>query len=104
MNDRRKVTVIYSGRVQGVGFRARVFDLAQRFAVKGQVCNVNDGTVELVGIGSQQELDNFLAAIEHQMVLNIHNSTKHWSDVEPVSDEEYLERYEQFRIAPDKWG
>jgi acylphosphatase len=39
--------VIYSGRVQGVGFRATTCDVAEGFEVTGFVRNEHDGTVLL---------------------------------------------------------
>jgi acylphosphatase len=40
--------VLYTGHVQGVGFRFTVRELAQRFAVTGFVRNLSNGKVELV--------------------------------------------------------
>ena len=42
---------IFSGRVQGVGFRAFVEDEAARHGVEGWVRNRRDGTVEAVFAG-----------------------------------------------------
>ena len=49
--------IIFSGRVQGVGFRYRTHSIAQRFQVCGYVKNLIDGTVELVIEGEEEELD-----------------------------------------------
>ena len=43
-----RVTVLYSGRVQGVGFRATVRYLACGYDVTGTVRNLPDGRVELI--------------------------------------------------------
>ena len=59
---RRKV--IFRGRVQGVGFRAGVNNIASRHDVAGYVRNVNDGTVEVIVEGDEIEVDMFLAAVE----------------------------------------
>ena len=56
-------TVYYSGRVQGVGFRATVRHLARGFVVTGFVRNLPDGRVELVAEGSQEEIRRFGSAI-----------------------------------------
>jgi len=60
-------TTVFSGRVQGVGFRYTTRDLASRFRVSGTVRNLSDGGVELVAEGTEVELDRFEAAIENAM-------------------------------------
>ena len=55
--------VLYSGRVQGVGFRYSVKRLATGFGVTGWVRNLPDGTVELQANGEPAEVDAFVAAI-----------------------------------------
>jgi acylphosphatase len=59
--------VIYSGRVQGVGFRYTVFGLAKNYSVAGTVRNRSDGSVELLAQGESVEVEAFLAAIARQM-------------------------------------
>ena len=60
-------TVMYSGRVQGVGFRATAVECAKPFSVYGYVRNLTDGRVELVVEGAADEIDRFLAAIADVM-------------------------------------
>ena len=55
--------VIYSGRVQGVGFRYSVKQLATGFDVTGWVRNLPDGTVEMRVGGEPAEVEAFVAAI-----------------------------------------
>lgn len=97
MTTQQKVKVIYSGRVQGVGFRMTVRDLAEPFPIVGSVCNVSDGTVELVAIGETQSLLAFLQAIDKRMSRYIENCLLDWQD---ASTNEFTE----FSIGPDKWG
>jgi acylphosphatase len=59
----QRVTVFYSGRVQGVGFRATVRHLARGYDVTGTVRNLADGRVELVAEGAKAELEAFLEGI-----------------------------------------
>ena len=63
--------VHFSGRVQGVGFRYTVFEIARRFDVVGWVRNLNDGRVEMVCQGDQQELRAFVDAILESRVGNV---------------------------------
>ncbi|HEV3272765.1 MAG TPA: acylphosphatase [Candidatus Methylacidiphilales bacterium] len=58
-----RVTVLYSGRVQGVGFRVTVRHLACGYDVTGSVRNLHDGRVELVAEGARAELRAFLDGI-----------------------------------------
>jgi acylphosphatase len=58
-----RVTVLYSGRVQGVGFRFTVRQLACGYDVTGAVRNLADGRVELIAEGARTELKAFLEGI-----------------------------------------
>ena len=58
-----RVTVFYSGRVQGVGFRATVRRIACGYDVTGAVRNLPDGRVELIAEGARAELTAFLTGI-----------------------------------------
>ena len=61
--SRQRMTVFYSGRVQGVGFRYTVKALTPGFEVTGTVRNMEDGRVELIAEGEHGELDAFRQAI-----------------------------------------
>ncbi|MDB4473374.1 acylphosphatase [Opitutaceae bacterium] len=60
-------TVHFSGRVQGVGFRYSVLQVAKEYDVCGFVQNLTDGRVlaEVSGLG--EEIAEFVAAIEERM-------------------------------------
>ena len=59
-----RVNVLYSGTVQGVGFRHSVWTIAQDFAVTGWVRNLRvDRRVELLAEGSAADIDAFLEKI-----------------------------------------
>lgn len=51
---------MYAGRVQGVGFRYTVRQLAHGFEVVGFVRNMDDGRVEMVVEGEEEELNRFI--------------------------------------------
>ena len=57
------MTVHYSGRVQGVGFRYTTKTVATGFELTGVVRNLPDGRVELITEGARTELDAFRAAL-----------------------------------------
>jgi acylphosphatase len=67
--------VVYSGRVQGVGFRYTARGLARRFSVAGYVRNLADGSVELVVEGEAEQVNAFLGAVADQMGDYIRDST-----------------------------
>jgi acylphosphatase len=58
--------VLYSGQVQGVGFRYTARSVASGFEVVGMVRNLSDGRVELVAEGSQPELEAFRRAVRDE--------------------------------------
>lgn len=70
---RRRIS--FSGRVQGVGFRATCQSLARGFEVAGYVRNLPDGRVELVAEGEGSEIDAFLTTIQREMARYIANMT-----------------------------
>ena len=55
--------VLYTGHVQGVGFRYTVKSVVAGFDATGFVRNLSDGAVELVAEGSKDELEAFRKAI-----------------------------------------
>ena len=79
---KKRVRVIFSGRVQGVGFRYTTRDIARQFEMTGYVKNLSDGSVELVSEGDEAELQSFVQAIhDSSMRRNIHDTRLAWSDV-----------------------
>jgi acylphosphatase len=63
----KRLDIIYSGNVQGVGFRYTARSIAQGLGLVGWVRNVPDGTVEVVAEGEETVLKDFLAAIKTEM-------------------------------------
>ena len=55
--------VIFSGRVQGVGFRYTTKEIVTGFDVVGSVRILPDGTVELKIMGEADEVEAYLAEI-----------------------------------------
>jgi acylphosphatase len=63
--------VFFEGRVQGVGFRFRTQEIAERFAVRGYVENLDDGRVHLIVEGESEETQRFLDAVQQALRANI---------------------------------
>jgi len=56
--------IIFTGRVQGVGFRFTALDLANRHRLTGFVRNLADGAVELVVQGQLEQIHDLLRDIQ----------------------------------------
>ena len=63
MSSHADLQLFYTGRVQGVGFRYSVKQLAAGYEVVGGVRNLPDGRVELQVSGEAEEIEAFLEAI-----------------------------------------
>lgn len=72
--------VVFSGHVQGVGFRQTTTQIAKSFPVVGWVKNLPSGNVELVAQGSKSACSDFLAAIRDRMFEYINDLDCQWSD------------------------
>ena len=54
------VNLIVKGKVQGVFFRAEAKESADKLGVKGWIKNHDDGNVEIMAKGTDQELEAFI--------------------------------------------
>lgn len=62
--------VIFIGRVQGVGFRAKAKRAADRLQLTGYVKNLSNGAVELVAQGSREVLQRLLSELKEQFEIH----------------------------------
>lgn len=67
--------VLYTGRVQGVGFRYTAKRLAQQHGVAGAVRNLPSGEVELRVEGEPERVEAFLADVAERFRDNVTNVT-----------------------------
>ena len=84
--------VLYSGSVQGVGFRYSVKSVATGFDVTGTVRNLVSGEVELVAEGVRDELEAFRQAIRE-------SGLEHFIRHEKVSWAESTGQFRGFEIV-----
>jgi acylphosphatase len=84
-------SVYYTGRVQGVGFRATVADIARTHPVTGWVRNLPDGRVQVLVEGADEAVEAFLAAVRQRWARHIH--------AEQAEDREPTGRYTGFDIV-----
>jgi acylphosphatase len=75
--------VRYSGRVQGVGFRATTTGVASGYRVTGWVRNDPDGTVLLEAQGDPDEVGRFLDAVRRRMERSILQAAETEAQVQP---------------------
>jgi acylphosphatase len=68
--ERRRI--IYTGHVQGVGFRWRTASILRSFQITGYVMNLPDGSVELVIEGSPADNDAATSRVSAQLGRHIH--------------------------------
>jgi acylphosphatase len=71
------------GRVQGVGFRYTVMQIAQRFAVHGTVRNLRSGALEVDAEGDDAEVDRFIAAVVENPPRSAHVSISEQRTADP---------------------
>ncbi len=72
--------IIFSGRVQGVGFRYTTSQIISDYPLKGYVQNLPGGTVKLILQGEQKEIEAALAKIGSQWKQNIEETEVRWLD------------------------
>jgi acylphosphatase len=79
--------VLFSGTVQGVGFRYTTQRLAQTMSVRGWVRNFNDGRVEMLAQGEKALLNKFLQRLQNgALAANIEKVECDWSQpTEPLT-------------------
>lgn len=63
----QRLRVQFTGRVQGVGFRATARSIARRYPITGWVRNEADGSVLLEAQGEAGAVQEFLEAISREM-------------------------------------
>lgn len=66
--------IIFTGHVQGVGFRFKCFRLAAGFEVSGFVQNLPDGSVRLSAAGEKNEVQAFVAEVKKSLSPFIRNA------------------------------
>lgn len=69
--DTLRRTVLFSGRVQGVGFRQTTCRIAREFPITGYVMNLPDGRVEALAEGEAAAVTLFFERVGEVMARNI---------------------------------
>ena len=66
---------IFAGRVQGVGFRYRMYYAALTYGVTGWVRNLYDGTVEAELEGTPRDIASVLRSVQDSYFVSIDDMT-----------------------------
>ena len=74
------MTVIFRGRVQGVGFRYTTSEVAAAFPVAGTVQNLADGDVRVCAEGRRKACEAFLAALRTKMSRFVLGADVSWGE------------------------
>jgi acylphosphatase len=61
--------IFFSGRVQGVGFRFTARQVADRYEMTGFVRNTDDGRVEMVLQGTEEDIENCLDDLQRTFAV-----------------------------------
>ena len=72
--------IVFSGNVQGVGFRWAVRDAASSLGITGWVMNCSDGTVEAVCEGEESKIKLMIANVGEGMKGYLKSSKTYTED------------------------
>ncbi len=81
---KKRVHVIFHGRVQGVGFRFTAESVAQSLGAVGWVKNLTGGEVELVAEAEEKLLEDLIHRIDEYFASYITDKDINW---EPAKEE-----------------
>jgi len=87
---KKAIHAVFSGMVQGVGFRFTARMIANQYKINGSVANLPDGRVELIAQGSSSSVDNFLDDLKQKLI-------KYIIDIQ-VEDISFSDKYKDFQI------
>ncbi|WP_407398867.1 acylphosphatase [Treponema sp.] len=83
MSEKIRKHVIFSGRVQGVGFRWHSKNYARSVGLTGWVQNLYDGTVEMEVQGTEEKIDGLIAYMGRRTYVEIENIDAKTIPLEP---------------------
>lgn len=84
---------VFRGRVQGVGFRYHAFYAAKECNVTGWVRNQYDGTVEMEGQGTKEELERVIQMLDSQQHIEIEEIEDRTIAIVEEEDRFYIANY-----------
>lgn len=88
---KKAVKIVLSGTVQGVFFRNFIKDSADSLKIKGFTRNLEDGNVEIIAEGNQEEVEKFVEICRQGPKYAKIKNTK-------VEEKNYSGEYPDFKI------
>lgn len=85
MRDKIREHIIFAGRVQGVGFRYKVSQLAGHYGLTGWARNEYDGTVTAELQGLEEEIDSVIQALGQDRYIRLERVSR--KRMEPLAEE-----------------
>jgi acylphosphatase len=77
----KKATLYISGDVQRAGYRTKVVSIAKAYDIKGNVQNLPDGRVKIIGEGEESNLEQFIQAVNiKNTLIKVKDIEKQYSD------------------------
>jgi len=89
--NNKTIHVVFSGQVQGVGFRYTTREYAQRLGVTGWVKNLPDGRVEMMAQGDEETLMGLLKELKARFGAGLRD--------QQVSDVDHVSVFDTFEIT-----
>jgi len=90
-DDLASISILVTGTVQGVFFRASTMEQAQSMGLRGWVQNLADGRVEIEAEGSRQSLEDLVGWCHHgPPSARVDEVTTRWGP--------YRDEHQTFRI------
>lgn len=90
-NDLVRVHAFFTGRVQGVFFRASTRNKARELGLNGWVRNLHDGRVEAVFEGAEDRTNAIITWCKHSMpVAKVVSVDMEWEDPENIDGFEII--------------
>ncbi len=86
----KKIRAVVSGTIQNVGYRAKVIGFAKAFELTGFVQNMDDGRVNIIAEGEENNLNAFIGAIQiTNTLIKVDGAEVEYADVTGDLDDFY---------------
>ncbi len=87
----RRIRVLYTGIVQGVGFRYTTREIARHLGISGWVKNLRDGRVEIIAEADEALLNKLLDELDRSFLNLIRHRDLSWGEA--------TNEFEDFHVA-----
>ena len=92
MRELVRYHMVFTGRVQGVGFRYKANYIADEYRLTGYVKNEYDGSVTAEVQGTEQEIYMFIKALANDKYIDIYDFKKNKIPVE-INERNFITQY-----------